>query len=80
MPIKVIYQGTPKPVLYKGKCEGCGSVLECGDDDLYSRDADAVGPFGLATCPVCRTGMNRMMNVTFRPKADYDRLKKAGER
>ena len=72
MAIKVIHRGTPKLLVYKGKCDGCSSVMDCEESDLRARDTDETGPFGLATCPVC---MPRLMNVTFRPKADYDRLK-----
>ena len=73
MAIKVIYRGVPKPLVYRGKCDGCLSVMECGESDLHSLATDPDGPFGVAICPVCSPG--RMVSVTFRPKADYDRLK-----
>lgn len=76
MAIKVIHQGTPKPVTHKGKCEGCSSVLEADSTDIDNLLADKHGPFGLLVCPVC-AGVGRRTDVGFRPKADYDRLKAA---
>ncbi len=79
MAIKVVYRGVPKPLVYKGKCESCSSVLEADTTDLLSSDLrpDMHGPFGTAYCPVCEVAGRPGLYVVFRPKADYDRLKEA---